>query len=335
MQRILNNPDNIVEEMLEGFLKAHPDLVEATDNPRAVKSVYPTRGRVAVVTGGGSGHKPAFIGFCGENLCDGIAVGEICSSPTAKAFLDTFTAVDGGKGVACLYGNYSGDNMNVKMAVKMAKKQGLTVKTVVCNDDVASAPFAEREKRRGIAAEMIMYKCGGAMAATGADLDEVIRVAQKSVDWSRSAGIGLTPCTLPAVGHPNFEIKEGTMEVGVGPHGEPGMEVRPLETAAGMAKIMTDVVLGDFENDLPIGDGDEICVLINGMGATPLNELYVLYNEVTKLMKEKGISVYRSYVGNYLTSMDMMGASLTVTKLDNELKKMLDTPVYSMGLRQK
>ena len=335
MQRILNNPDNIVEEMLEGFLKAHPDLVEATDNPRAVKSVYPTQGRVAVVTGGGSGHKPAFIGFCGENLCDGIAVGEICSSPTAKAFLDTFTAVDGGKGVACLYGNYSGDNMNVKMAVKMAKKQGLTVKTVVCNDDVASAPFAEREKRRGIAAEMIMYKCGGAMAATGADLDEVIRVAQKSVDWSRSAGIGLTPCTLTAVGHPNFEIKEGTMEVGVGPHGEPGMEVRPLETAAGMAKIMTDVVLGDFENDLPIGDGDEICVLINGMGATPLNELYVLYNEVTKLMKEKGISVYRSYVGNYLTSMDMMGASLTVTKLDNELKKMLDTPVYSMGLRQK
>ena len=335
MQRILNNPDNIVEEMLEGFLKAHPDLVEATDNPRAVKSVYPTQGRVAVVTGGGSGHKPAFIGFCGENLCDGIAVGEICSSPTAKAFLDTFTAVDGGKGVACLYGNYSGDNMNVKMAVKMAKKQGLTVKTVVCNDDVASAPFAEREKRRGIAAEMIMYKCGGAMAATGADLDEVIRVAQKSVDWSRSAGIGLTPCTLPAVGHTNFEIKEGTMEVGVGPHGEPGMEVRPLETAAGMAKIMTDVVLGDFENDLPIGDGDEICVLINGMGATPLNELYVLYNEVTKLMKEKGISVYRSYVGNYLTSMDMMGASLTVTKLDNELKKMLDTPVYSMGLRQK
>ena len=335
MQRILNNPDNIVEEMLEGFLKAHPDLVEATDNPRAVKSVYPTQGRVAVVTGGGSGHKPAFIGFCGENLCDGIAVGEICSSPTAKAFLDTFTAVDGGKGVACLYGNYSGDNMNVKMAVKMAKKQGLTVKTVVCNDDVASAPFAEREKRRGIAAEMIMYKCGGAMAATGADLDEVIRVAQKSVDWSRSAGFGLTLWSWPAVGHPNFEIIEGTMEVGVGPHGEPVMEVRPLETAAGMAKIMTDVVLGDFENDLPIGDGDEICVLINGMGATPLNELYVLYNEVTKLMKEKGISVYRSYVGNYLTSMDMMGASLTVTKLDNELKKMLDTPVYSMGLRQK
>ena len=335
MQRILNDPDNIVEEMLEGFLKAHPDLVEATENPRAIKSVFPTAGRVAVVTGGGSGHKPAFIGFCGENLCDGIAVGEICSSPTAKAFLDTFTAVDGGKGVACLYGNYSGDNMNVIMAVKMAKKQGLTVKTVVCNDDVASAPFTERDKRRGIAGEVVMYKCGGAMAATGADLDEVIRVAQKSVDWTRSAGIGLTPCTLPAVGHPNFEIKDGTMEVGVGPHGEPGMEVRPLETAAGMAKIMTDVVLGDFENDMPVKAGDEICVLINGMGATPLNELYVLYNEVVKLMEAKGIKVYKSYVGNYLTSMDMMGASLTVTKLDGELKQMFDTPVYSMGLRQR
>ena len=335
MQRILNDPDNIVEEMLEGFLKAHPDLVEATENPRAIKSVFPTAGRVAVVTGGGSGHKPAFIGVCGENLCDGIAVGEICSSPTAKAFLDTFTAVDGGKGVACLYGNYSGDNMNVKMAVKMAKKQGLTVKTVVCNDDVASAPFTERDKRRGIAGEVVMYKCGGAMAATGADLDEVIRVAQKSVDWTRSAGIGLTPCTLPAVGHPNFEIKDGTMEVGVGPHGEPGMEVRPLETAAGMAKIMTDVVLGDFENDMPVKAGDEICVLINGMGATPLNELYVLYNEVVKLMEAKGIKVYKSYVGNYLTSMDMMGASLTVTKLDGELKQMFDTPVYSMGLRQR
>ena len=335
MQRILIDPDNIVEEMLEGFLKAHPDLVEATENPRAIKSVFPTAGRVAVVTGGGSGHKPAFIGFCGENLCDGIAVGEICSSPTAKAFLDTFTAVDGGKGVACLYGNYSGDNMNVKMAVKMAKKQGLTVKTVVCNDDVASAPFTERDKRRGIAGEVVMYKCGGAMAATGADLDEVIRVAQKSVDWTRSAGIGLTPCTLPAVGHPNFEIKDGTMEVGVGPHGEPGMEVRPLETAAGMATIMTDVVLGDFENDMPVKAGDEICVLINGMGATPLNELYVLYNEVVKLMGAKGIKVYKSYVGNYLTSMDMMGASLTVTKLDGELKQMFDTPVYSMGLRQR
>ncbi len=335
MQRILNNPDNIVDEMLEGFLRAHPDLVQKTENPRSIRSVFPIRNRVGVVTGGGSGHKPAFIGYCGKNLCDGIAVGEICSSPTAQQFLDAFLACDAGKGVACLYGNYSGDNMNVKMAVKEAKKKyNLTVKTVVCNDDVASAPFAEREKRRGIAAEVVMYKCGGAMAATGAPLDEVIRVAQKSVDWSRSCGIGLTPCTLPAVGHPNFEIKPGTMEVGVGPHGEPGMRIQPLENAAGMAKIITDVVLEDFENDLPIRKNDEVVILINGMGATPLNELYVLFREVAKLMDEKEIKIYRSYVGNFLTSMDMMGASLTVTKLDDELKKMFDMPCYSMGLKQ-
>lgn len=335
MQRILNNPDNIVDEMVEGFLNVHSDLVVGTENSRVVKSVFSTEGRVAVVTGGGSGHKPAFIGYCGQNLCDGVAIGEICSSPTAKAFLDTFNAVNGGKGVACLYGNYSGDNMNVKMAVKMAKKQGLMVKTVVCNDDVCCAPFSEREKRRGIAGEIIMYKCGGAMAATGADLDEVIRVAQKSVDCSRSAGIGLTSCTLPAVGHPNFEIKAGTMEVGVGPHGEPGVEVRPLGSAEEIAKIITTMVLDDFENDMPMKSGDEVSVLINGMGATPLNEQYVLFNEVYKLLNAKGIIIYKSYVGNYLTSMDMMGASLTITKLDEELKKMLDMPVYSMGLVQR
>lgn len=331
MQRILNNPDNIVEEMLEGFMRTHADIVEHTENPRAIKSKIPVQNRVGVVTGGGSGHKPAFIGFCGEGMCDAVAVGEICSSPTAQAFLDAFKAANGGRGVACLYGNYSGDNMNVKMAVKMAKKQGLTVKTVCCNDDVASAPLSEREKRRGIAAEIIMYKCGGAMASTGAELDEVIRVAQKAVDCSRSAGVGLTPCTLPAVGHPNFEIKEGTMEVGVGPHGEPGIEVCPLENAAGIAKRLTDIVLPDY----PVKEGDDVCVLVNGMGATPLNELYVLYNEIAKILDQKNIHIYKSYVGNYLTSMDMMGASLTITKLDDELKQMLDMPAYTMGFRQR
>lgn len=331
MQRILNNPDNIVEEMLEGFLRNHSDLVCATDNPRAIKSVYSTEGRVGVVTGGGSGHEPAFIGFCGQNMCDAVAVGEICSSPTAKAFLDAFKAVDSGNGVACLYGNYSGDNMNVKMAVRMAKKEGLTVKTVVANDDVASAPKEEKEKRRGIAGEVIMYKCGGAMAATGAKLDEVIRVAQKAVDNTRSVGIGLTPCTLPAVGHPNFKIEDGTMEVGVGPHGEPGMSVCPLETAEGMAEQMLNILLPDY----PFVEGDEVCVLVNGMGATPLNELYVLFNEVAKILAEKKIVIYKSYVGNYLTSMDMMGASITLTKLDEELKKMIDMPAYGVGLQQR
>ena len=174
MQRIMNNPDVIVDEMLKGFLKAHSDIVEATENPRVIKAKDIPEGKVGVITGGGSGHKPAFVGYCGKNLCDAVAVGEICSSPTAAAFLDAAKTADQGKGVACLYGNYSGDNMNVKMAVKMAKKAGITVKTVVANDDVASAPKDQREKRRGVAGEVLMWKVGGAKAAQGGDLDEVL-----------------------------------------------------------------------------------------------------------------------------------------------------------------
>lgn len=330
MQRILNDPDNIVDEMLKGFLKTHCDIVTKTDNPRVVKYVGAPADRVGVVTGGGSGHKPAFVGYVGKNMVDAVAVGEICSSPTAAAFLDAFRAADGKKGVACLYGNYSGDNMNVKMAVKMAKKEGLEVKTVVANDDVASAPKDQREKRRGVAGEVFMWKIGGAKAATGASLDEVIAAAQKAIDNTRSVGIGLTPCTLPAVGHPNFQIKEGTMEVGIGHHGEPGIEVCTLETAEQMAKRMVDIVLPDY----PFVAGDEVTVLVSGLGATPVMELYVLYDEIDKLLAERGIKVHRSYVGNYFTSLEMMGATLTIMKLDAELKELLDMPAYSMGLKQ-
>ncbi|MFP3156208.1 dihydroxyacetone kinase subunit DhaK [Lachnospiraceae bacterium ZAX-1] len=331
MQRILNNPDDIVDEMLKGFLKAHSDIVEATENPRVVKAVNLVEGKVGVVTGGGSGHKPAFVGYVGENLCDAAAVGEICSSPTAVAFLDAFKVADRGQGVACLYGNYSGDNMNVKMAVKMAKKAGITVKTVVANDDVASAPKDQPEKRRGVAGEILMWKAGGAKAALGGSLDEVIAVALKAIEHTRSVGIGLTPCTLPAVGHPNFEIKPETMEVGIGHHGEPGIEVCPLESAAQMAKRMVDVVLPDY----PFVAGDEVVVLVSGLGATPVMELYVLYDEIDKVLKEKSITVHKAYVGNYFTSLEMMGATLTVMKLDDELKSLIDMPAYSMGLKQK
>ncbi len=330
MQRILNDPDYIVDEMLKGFLKAHSDIVEGTDNLRVVKAKNIKKDKVGVVTGGGSGHKPAFIGYVGENMCDAAAVGEICSSPTAAAFLDAFKVSDQGKGVACLYGNYSGDNMNVKMAVKMAKKQGITVKTVVANDDVASAPKDQREKRRGVAGEILMWKAGGAKAAMGGNLDEVIAAAQKAIDNTRSVGIGLSPCTLPAVGHPNFEIKDGTMEVGIGHHGEPGIEVCELETAGEMAQRMVDVVVPDY----PFEAGDEVVVLVSGLGATPIMELYVLYNEIETLLAKKGIKIHRSYVGNYFTSLEMMGATLTVMKVDDELKELIDMPVNTMGMKQ-
>jgi dihydroxyacetone kinase-like protein len=327
----MNDPDDIVDEMLKGFLKAHADIVEAHANPRVVKAKNIPAGKVGVVTGGGSGHKPAFIGYVGENLCDAAAVGEICSSPTAAAFLDAIKAANGGRGVACLYGNYSGDNMNVKMAVKQARKLGIEVGTVVANDDVASAPKDQREKRRGVAGEVLMWKAGGARAAQGGRLDEVIAAAQKAIDNTRSVGIGLTPCTLPAVGHPNFKIEEGAMEVGIGHHGEPGISVCALETAARMAKRMVDVILPDY----PFAKGDEVVVLVSGLGATPVMELYVLYDEIDRLLGAAGIKTHRAYVGNYFTSLEMMGATLTVMKLDGELKELIDMPAYGMGLRQK
>ncbi len=331
MQRILNNPDDIVDEMLKGFIKVHGDIVCATANPRVLKRVDMPKGRVGVVTGGGSGHKPAFVGYIGKNLCDAAAVGEICTSPTAAAFLDAFRAADQGKGVACLYGNYSGDNMNVKIAIKMAQKEGIEVKTVVANDDAASAPKDQREKRRGVAGEVLMWKVGGAKAALGGSLDEVVAAAQKAIDSSRSIGIGLTPCTLPAVGHPNFQIKDGTMEVGIGHHGEPGIEVCPLESAADIAKRMAGVVLSDY----PFVAGDEVVALVSGLGATPAMELYVLYDEIERiLVGREGLKIHRGYAGNYFTSLEMMGATLTVMKLDAELKTLIDMPCYGVGMKQ-
>lgn len=330
MQRIVNDPSNIVEQMLKGFVKVHGAMLCSTENPRVLRRVDIPAGKVGVVTGGGSGHKPAFIGYIGENLCDAVAVGEIFSSPPASAFLDAFRAADQGRGVACLYGNYSGDNMNVKIAIRMAQAEGIEVRTVVANDDAASAPRDQRAKRRGVAGEVLMWKVGGAKAALGGNLDAVIGAAQRAIDNTRSVGIGLTPCTLPGVGHPNFEIKDGTMEVGIGHHGEPGIEVCTLENAADMAKRMVDVVLPD----LPFVTGDEVVVLVSGLGATPVMELYVLYDEIHELLDYRGLRIHRGYAGNYFTSLDMMGATLTVMKLDEELKTLIDMPCYSVGLKQ-
>jgi phosphoenolpyruvate---glycerone phosphotransferase subunit DhaK len=331
MQRIINDPDMAVEDMLEGFMKSHRDLLAKTDNPRTIKyKNAPISGKVGIVTGGGSGHKPAFIGYVGKNMVDAVAVGEIFSSPTAKAFYDAFRAADAGKGIACLYGNYAGDNMNVKMAVDFAKEEGIEVKTVVANDDVASAPKTEREKRRGVAGEILMWKVGGAKAAKGGTLDEVISAAQKAVDNTRSVGIGLTPCTIPAVGKPNFKIEEGTMEVGIGHHGEPGIKVTELKTADEMAQMMLDVILPDY----PFVSGDEMVVIVSGLGATPVMELYILYNKIEEILTDKGIKVHRSYVGNYFTSLEMMGATLTMMKLDAELKELIDEEANSVGLKQ-
>ncbi|MCM2502765.1 dihydroxyacetone kinase subunit DhaK [Aureimonas altamirensis] len=330
MQRFINNPDDLVDETVAGFVKAHRRLVRLhPENPRVVLSVDAARpGRVGIVTGGGSGHEPAFIGYTGRNLVDAVAVGELFSSPTAKSFADAIRAADGGAGVAVLYGNYAGDNMNVKMAMRMVGKDGIEVATVVANDDVLSAPPVEREKRRGVAGEIFMWKIGGARAAEGAGLAEVQAAARKAVDACRSVGVGLGPCTLPAVGHPNFSIEAGTMEVGIGHHGEPGTKVEALRTADEVADEMLDIVMAEHE----VGAGGEVAVLVSGLGATPVNELYVLYDRIEKGLSERGLSVHKAFVGNYFTSLEMVGATLTVMVLDDELKRLLDMETASPAL---
>jgi len=331
MQKFINDPSRVVDEMLEGFVSAHSGLVAVTSNPRVIRYINaPVKGKVGIVTGGGSGHKPAFIGYIGRNMVDAVACGEVFSSPPAQMFYDAVKAADGGKGVAILYGNYAGDNMNVTMAMEELAQEGMAVKKVIANDDVPSAPKGEDSQRRGVAGEVLMWKVGGAKAAMGASLDEVISTAQKAINNTRSMGIGLAPCTIPEVGHPNFTIPEGKMEIGIGHHGEPGIEVVDMEVAAKVAQRMCNVILPD----LPFVRGDEVVVLLSGLGATPLMELYIIFNEVQRILKEKEIKIYISYVGNYFTSLEMAGVTLTIMKLDQELKECIDYECDSAGLRQ-
>lgn len=331
MQKIINDPSLVVDQMLEGFVKANSDLVSTTENERVLKyKNAPVKGKVGVVTGGGSGHKPAFVGYIGRNMVDAVAVGELFSSPPAQMFYDAIREADAGAGVAILYGNYAGDNMNVAMAVEQAEDDGIVVGKVVANDDVPSAPSSDRRRRRGVAGEILMWKVGGAKAAMGGSLEEVLAVAQKAIDNTRSMGVGLSPCILPEVGHPNFTIEPGTMEVGIGHHGEPGIEVAPLESAEQIARRMCDVIL----TDLPFNSGDEVVVLVSGLGSTPLMEQYILYGEVAKILESKGIKVHKSLVGNYFTSLEMAGATLSVMRLDDELKECFDYEADAVSFKQ-
>jgi dihydroxyacetone kinase-like protein len=324
MQRFINNPDEVVEDTVKGFVKAHADIVRLGSNPRVIVARHaPVSGKVGVITGGGSGHEPAFIGYTGRNMLDAVAVGELFSSPTAKSFLDAAREANGGKGVVCLYGNYAGDNMNVKMAIKLAAKEGIEIATVVANDDVCSAGPDERNKRRGVAGEIFMWKCAGAKAAEGASLEDVRATAQTAIDNCRSIGVGLGPCTLPAVGHPNFSIEPGTMEVGIGHHGEPGVRIEPLKPAAEIARDMAKIVLDDHD----LAAGTEIAVLVSGLGATPINELYILNDTIESEITGRGLNIYKTYIGNYFTSLEMVGATLTVMALEPELKRLLDVDV--------
>ena len=329
MQKITNDPDTVVDDALEGFLLANKGRVERTDNERVTKALgVPRKGKVGIVTGGGSGHKPAFVGYVGPNMVDAVAVGELFSSPPAMMFYDAFKAADSGSGVACLYGNYAGDNMNVAMAIEMASADGIDVRKVVANDDVASAPEFEREKRRGVAGEIFMWKVGAAKAAQGGSLSEVITVAQKAIDRTRSIGVGTSPCVIPEVGKPNFTIEPGTMELGIGHHGEPGVEVTALEPS----KKIADRLLSALLSDLPFKKGNEVAVLVSGLGSTPALEQFIFYRDVHRALTSAGIKIYRSFVGQFFTSLEMGGLTLSLIQLDEELKACLDLEADCWGL---
>ena len=327
MKKILNDPRDFVDEMLDGIVKAHPaDLKRAGGDARAlVRADAPVKGKVAIATGGGSGHLPVFLGYVGKGLLDGVAVGNVFASPSAQTMYNVTKAIDGGKGVLYLYGNYGGDVMNFDMAAELSDLDGIRVETVLVTDDVASAPKGEEDRRRGVAGLFYAYKIAGAKADIGADLDEVVAVTRKALANTRSMGVALSPCIIPEVGRPGFQIGPDEMEIGMGIHGEPGIERGKLKTADEIAETIMEAILADG----PYTRGDEVSVLVNGLGATPLEELYIVYRKVDAILLEKGIKVYRNYVGEFATSMEMAGMSITLMKLDEELKRLLDAPAYS------
>jgi dihydroxyacetone kinase-like protein len=326
MQKLLNRPDDFVEEFLEGILLAHPGELKRAHDPRAIVRVdAPVTGKVAIATGGGSGHLPVFMGYVGVGLADGAAVGNVFASPSAEQMLAVAQAVDAGRGVLFLYGNYSGDNMNFGLAAEFAADAGIEVATVVATDDVASAPKGEESRRRGIAGISFLYKIAGARAAEGADLQEVTAVTARANANLRSLGVALAPCVIPAVGHPTFDLAVGEMEIGMGIHGEPGVRRSSLETADEIADRLVAALL----EDLDLRRSDKVDVLVNGMGATPVEELYILYRRVAANLTAEGIVPRRVWVGEYATSLEMAGASVSLLRVDDELTRLVDAPAAS------
>jgi phosphoenolpyruvate---glycerone phosphotransferase subunit DhaK len=332
MKKFINKPEDFVDEMLAGILAAHPDqLRNVADDLRCiVRADAPKHDKVALATGGGSGHLPLFLGYVGEGMLDGCAVGGVFQSPSSEQALEVTKAIDSGKGVLYIYGNYGGDIINFDMAAEMAEMEDIRVETYVAGEDVASAPKGEEGKRRGVAGIFFVYKCAGAKAEEGADLDEVKRIAELAGANVRTMGVALSPVIVPEVGKPSFTIGEGEMEIGMGIHGEPGIRRGKLLTA----DEVVDEMVGQILPDLPYSSGDEVSVLVNGLGATPKEELYVVYRRVAELLNDKGISVVKVYVGEFATSLEMTGFSISILKLSDELKQLLLKPARTPFFEQ-
>jgi dihydroxyacetone kinase-like protein len=320
MKKFINDPDAVVDEMVEAFVQVHSRYVRKLDQVRTlVKNGAPLEGKVGLVSGGGSGHKPAFIGYIGEGLLDAVAVGEIFTSPPPNACLEAAKAVDSGKGVLFLLGNYAGDIMNFELAANLAKMQGIEVARSISTDDVASAPKGEEEKRRGVVGSILCWKVAGAKAQMGGSLTECKEVADRMNVNTRTIGVALAPCTVPAKGTPTFTLADDEMEYGVGHHGEAGVEKAKLTPVDEVVRRMVDEIVAD----LPFASGDKVLLMINGLGGTPPTEQYLAYRKARAVAEAAGLQVEISLVGEFFTGLEMAGFSVTLSRLDDELEQLI------------
>jgi len=333
MKKIMNDPAEFVNESLQGVVYAHPRQLRFSDEEQRgiVRKDAPIQGKVAIATGGGSGHLPLFIGYVGEGLADGASVGNVFTSPSADAMASVARQIHGGEGMLFLYGNYFGDKMNFELAKEMLEEEdGIVVATVRISDDVASAARENWQSRRGVAGIILACKITGACAETGATLGKVKEVAEKTAANLATMGVALNSCIIPASGKRTFDIEDDEMEVGMGIHGEPGIRRSKLKTA----KEISEEIVGFLVKDLCLKSGDEVALLVNGSGATPLEELYIINREAHRILTNLGINIYKTYVGEFATSMEMMGCSLTLLNLDEELKVYLDALAHSPFFKQ-
>lgn len=323
VKKIINDPNQVVQDMITGMISAAPDQLKRVEGTTViVRKDTPTSKKVGLLSGGGSGHEPAHAGYIGKGMLDAAVLGEVFTSPSVDQVYEGIKAVDSGEGVFLIIKNYTGDVLNFEMARELAEAEGIKVAQVIVNDDVAVEDSSFTTGRRGIAGTIFVHKIAGAKADLGASLEEIKNVAEKTVANVRSMGMAISPCTIPAAGEPSFTLKENEMEVGIGIHGEPGINRKTITTANEIATELT----GNILEDLKLTENDEVAVMINGLGATPDMELFIVNKKVQEILKGKGIKVYRTFVGEYMTALEMGGCSVTLLKLDDELKSLLDHP---------
>lgn len=330
MKKLINDPNNVLEDMIEGMCYAHEnDLKRVEGFDVLVRKNPKTSGKVALVSGGGSGHEPAHAGFIGEGILDAAVCGAVFTSPTPDQVYKAIQEVNTGEGVLLIIKNYTGDVMNFEMAQDMAEMEGINVKSVVVNDDVAVEDSLYTAGRRGIAGTIFVHKIAGAKAEEGASLDEVADVANKVIKNVRSMGMALTSCIVPAAGKPNFTLEDDEVEIGIGIHGEPGTHREKISSANNIASQLVNKIIDDINLDCD----DEVAVMVNGLSGTPLMELYIVNKKVREMLEDKGIKVYKTFVGEYMTSLEMAGCSVSILKLDDELKELLDRKADTPALK--